>query len=207
MLLGALTILIMLIVGFAYWREGLLTAFCMCINVLLAGLIAFDFWEPLADLIDPMLAGTILAGYEDAACLFLLFVPSLLFLRWATNQLASRIPEFHPVLQQVGGAIVGLATGYLLAGFLICWMQTLPWHERFMNFNPYYDPNEASAAIRSVLPPDRVWLALMHRFSSDRLDLGDDPFDRRGNFELRYARYRRYDDSRDALPHKGECSP
>jgi hypothetical protein len=47
----------------------------------------------------------------------------------------------------------------------------------------------------------------MHRLSSDRLDLGDDPFDRRGNFELRYARYRRYDDNGDTLRYKGECSP
>jgi uncharacterized membrane protein required for colicin V production len=207
MVLGTLTILIMLIVAFAYWREGLLTAFCMCVNVMLAGLVAFDFWEPLADLIDPMIAGTILSGYEDATCLFLLFVPTLLFLRWATNQLAARIPDFHPVLQQIGGAVLGLATGYLLAGFLVCWMQTLPWHERFMDFNPDYDPNEASAPVRRVFPPDRVWLALMHRLSSDRLDFGGDPFDRNGSFELRYARYRRYGDSRDALPYKGESPP
>ena len=29
-------------------------------------------------------------------------------------------------------------------------------------------------------------------------------FDPDGTFELRYARYRRYDDNRDAMPYKGE---
>jgi hypothetical protein len=85
----------------------------------------------------------------------------------------------------------------------------LPWHERFIDFNPDYDPNLAGASLRRVLPPDRVWLALMHKLSSDRLDWQDNnSFDRNGDFELRYARYRRYSDTRDSpLPYSGESPP
>ena len=52
MLLGFLTVIIMAIVAYAFWREGPLTAFASCVNVLLAGLLAFNFWEPIADAFD-----------------------------------------------------------------------------------------------------------------------------------------------------------
>jgi len=52
MLLTVLTILVTLAVGYAYMREGLFTAFCMCCNVLIAGLLAFNFFEPLAELLE-----------------------------------------------------------------------------------------------------------------------------------------------------------
>ncbi len=204
MILGGLTILIMLIVGYAYWREGLLTAFCMCCNVVVSGLVAINFWEPIAKEIDPFLQ-----GYEDFLCLSLFFIATLLLLRWLTNQMANRMPDFPSAVQHAGGVLFGMATGYLLAGFLVCVLQTLPWHERFVDFNPDFDPNLAGASLRRVLPPDRVWLALMHKLSSDRLDWQDNnSFDRNGDFELRYARYRRYSDTRDnPLPYSGESPP
>jgi uncharacterized membrane protein required for colicin V production len=209
MLLGFLTILIMLITSYALMREGLLTAFTMCCNVLLAGLVAFNFWEPLADLIDPGFAGSAMHGYEDALCLFLLFFATLLLLRWATNQLANRVLELHMALQHGGGVFFGLATGYLLAGFLLCVLQTLPWHQKFMNFDPEYKASDPNAMVRRFLPPDRAWLALMHQLSTGRLQWGEDrpnrpsTFDLDGNFELRYARYRRYPDEK-AEPRKYE---
>jgi len=46
-----------------------------------------------------------------------------------------------------------------------------------------------------VLPPDRVWLALMRRASTGPFRQGEDPgFDPGGSFEQRYARLRRYAD-------------
>ena len=54
MILALLTIVLMVAVGYAYLREGLLTAFTMFCNVFLAGLIAFNFWEPVASLIEPI---------------------------------------------------------------------------------------------------------------------------------------------------------
>jgi uncharacterized membrane protein required for colicin V production len=195
MLLGFLTVLIMLICAYALMREGLLTAFAMCCNVLLAGIVAFNFWEPLADLLDPGFSGSAMHGYEDALCLFLIFLATLLLLRWATNQLANRVPDLHPTLQYGGGVLFGLITGYLLSGFLLCVLQTLPWHQRFMNFDPEVDPADPNAALRHVLPPDRAWLVLMHQLSTDRLQWKEDTFDRHGNFELRFARLRRYSDN------------
>jgi hypothetical protein len=209
MILGALTVVIMVIVGYASWREGLLTAFCAFCNVLFSGIIAFNFWEPLAAVIDSMAAESFLHGYEDFLCLTILFLIPLVSLRWLTNQLAHRMPDFHTALQHGGSVIFGMASGYLIGGFLVCVLQTLPWHERFMNFNPEQDPNAPGAGLRRILPSDRLWLAMMHRLSSGRLEWEDtNAFDRNGNFELRYARYRRYNDARDnPLPYQGEAPP
>ncbi|MBI3408528.1 MAG: CvpA family protein [Planctomycetes bacterium] len=212
-MLTFITILIMIIVAYAQWREGLYTACCTLVNVVLAGLITFNFWEPLADILDSTLQRTFLSGYEDFFVLIGLFAFSLGMLRMIANNLCPNQVIYIGYVQQAGGAVFGLLIGYLAAGFLLCALETLPWHESFMSFEPRLD-NEAST--RSMLPADRVWLSLMryagaHSFSwnEDRPD-ADDPadryvtFDRGGTFELRYWRYRRNSDTRQALPYQGE---
>jgi hypothetical protein len=221
MLLGVLTLLFMVIVGYAYLREGMFTAFTMCCNVFIAGLVAFNFWEPLADMVDPTFATSVLHGYEDSIFLVLLFCITLGVLRSITNLLSRTQIRFPVGLQQAGGAVFGLATGYLVSGFLICVLQTLPWHENFMYFNPRLEPG-LDGALRRVFPADRVWLALMHRAGAYPLSNDEDlkmagkrpsgdryidkyaTFDKYGTFEQRYARFRRYNDTRDAAKYFGE---
>lgn len=197
-MLGFLTIVIMGILAYSYFVEGLFTAVVMCANVMGAGLVAFNFWEPLANLMD-------LSGYEDAVCLVGIFCLTLAVLRTLTNQLANTEIEFLPQLQRPGGALVGMITGYLVSGFLICVLQTLPWHVNFMTYDPKYDPDKPMLA--NVLPPDRVWLAMMHRAGETGLASGDGTFDPHGSFVERYARYRRYDDHDRPLPYHGEFDP
>ncbi len=223
MLLGFLTIIVMLAVTWAYLRLGLMTAFMMCVNVVAAGLIAFNFWEPLADTLDAVFTGTFLKGYEDAICLTGLFCVSLGLLRLITNFLCSTYVTFAPVVQYGGGIFFSLVLGYLTCGFLLTVLQTLPWHQNFMFFEHRYDPNQPAAAVRRVLPPDRVWLALMRRAGAytfanqeDKRVLNPDSFsdrflkehltfDKYGTFEPRYARYRRYDSNWNTQPYFGEC--
>jgi hypothetical protein len=188
-MLTLLTLLIMAAVAYAFFREGVLTAWTMTCNVLLAGLAAFNCWEPLAGALEPLFQGTFLAGYEDCVSLTVLFSLTLGVLRLVTNNLANAQVEHHPFVQQGGSALLGLVTGYLVSGFLLCVLQTLPWGERFMNFDLTVDPHDK---VRRVLPADRVWLALMHRASVGPFAHGDSAFDADGSFEQRYARLRRY---------------
>jgi hypothetical protein len=203
-------VLVILIVAYAFMAEGLFTSFTMFVNVLLAGLLAFNFFEPLAAWLEPIIAGTFAPGYEDAVCLGLLFWVLLGLLRLATNNLAYCEIAFPPLVQRIGGALVGLLTGYLLAGFLVCLYQTIPWHEQFMGYSADYKSEES---FRRYFPPDRVWLALVQRagkvpFTTGRKhpfrDKEFDTFDRESTFVLRYLRYRRYGDNRDPLPYYGE---
>jgi hypothetical protein len=210
------TIILMLLVAYAYFNEQALTAFSMFVNVCLAGVVTCNFWEPLADLLDPLLAGTFLAGFEDFLVMVLLFSITLGLLRLATNSLAYVQVEYPPAVGQVGGVFFGLLTGYALAGFLVAALETLPWHENFMYFEPRSD---SESGLRSFFPPDRAWLAMMRRAGAFPLSGRTPPeeveepesnydryatFDRDATYELRYLRYRRYNDSRDKLPYQGE---
>ncbi|MBI3821462.1 MAG: hypothetical protein HY289_02155 [Planctomycetes bacterium] len=51
MLLAAVVV-IMLACGYSQYRNGLFSSVAMLISVVVSGLVAFGFWEPLADLLD-----------------------------------------------------------------------------------------------------------------------------------------------------------
>jgi hypothetical protein len=192
-MLTFLTVLIMLIVCYAYWREGILTAMAMACNVFLAGLVAYAFWEPMADVVEDLVWNTFLHGYEDCLCMMVLFCLTLGILRLITNNLASTEMEFPALLQQGGALLFALLTGYLVAGFLVCMLQTLPWQENFLGFDSRVEAASSANPARRLFPPDRVWLGLMQRASIRAFSWGSDSaFDPDGNFELRYGRLRRY---------------
>jgi hypothetical protein len=222
-MLTVLTMLVMLIVAWASFREGLFTSVATLVNVLLAGVVTYNFWEPLAGTLDSTLQGSFLDGYQDFVMIGVLFAVVLGVLRMITNNLAYTIIEFSPTLQQFGGAGVGLLTGYLLSGFLICAFETLPWHRNFIDFEPkpLSTSSHQESDFRRVLPPDRVWLALMRHagvypfargsdLTPAQQELVESPydryptFDRAGTFEQRYYRYRRYGDQEDPLIYVGE---
>jgi hypothetical protein len=190
-----LTLVVMAAVAYAYAQQGATTAFLMCCNVFFAGLIAFNFWEPLAAELEPSLNGTPFAGFEDAIFLIGLFVPALLLLRWGTNRIVSVEPEQQRHAAVGLAVLFGLITGYLTAGFLVCVLQTLPWQRHFLQFDPKVEPGTPMHKVRRLLPPDRVWLALMHRAGRVPLARSGHPtFDERGEFEDNYARQRRYEE-------------
>jgi len=214
MLMMLATLAIMGAAAWAQYRNGLFSSFAMLIMVLLSGLVAFGFWEPLADMLDPVFQNNALAGCEDMVVLVLLFAVTLFLLRLATTYLNTEMIDEHGHLQHLGAAAVGLVTGYFLAGFLICASQTLPLDVNFFDF----EPREATEpGYRAFFPSDRVWLSMVRQASAGSFSWKEEPnpkgdgavdrhvtFDREGTFELRYMRYRRTTETRPALPYFGE---
>jgi hypothetical protein len=197
------TVLMMLAVGYASIMEGLFTAFMMCVNVMTASVMTCTLWEPLAAEMESAFLGTFLAGYEDMLAMVLVFAVSLGLLRTISNNLVNTQVEYEETFQRLGAAVFGMISGYLTAGFFVCALQTLPWDQNFMGFEPRYDPGQS--VVRSVLPPDRLWLALMHYGSDNGFANSDDQgFDEAGTFELRYSRYRRHAEGRAPLQYRGE---
>ncbi len=210
-------LLIMLGTAYAQYRNGLFSSFAMLIMVLISGLVAFGFFEPLADLLDPVFQNNALSGCEDMIVMVLLFAATLFVLRLATTYLNTEMIDEHGHLQHLGAMAVGLLTGYFLAGFLICAMQTLPLDVDFLGFEPREANEVNDRPYRPFYPPDRVWLSMMRQASAGSFSWKDerDPkteaavdryvtFDREGTFELRYMRYRRNTETRPALPYFGE---
>lgn len=208
-----LSIIVVLIVAGSQYRNGIFTSATMLIQVLLAGLVAFGLWEPLADELDPLLHDGRMAGFEDCIALTGLFAGAVLGLRLMTNRINKEPFDFNPIAQQFGGPAIGLVTGYLVSGFLICVLQTLPLEAEFLGFTPR-QPDEPS--LRSYIPADRVWLAMMRRagaypfaWAEDRPDADSQfdrwaTFDRAGTFEMRYLRFRRHAPGREPPGYRGE---
>src|SRR5438067_13603952 len=87
-MLAFFSVVVMLAVGYAFQVEGLFTACTMFVNVILAGLIAMNFFEPAAAAAEDLVQGTFFSGYEDAVCLVAIFCLALASLRAVTNRLA-----------------------------------------------------------------------------------------------------------------------
>jgi hypothetical protein len=221
MVFAILTVLVMGGIAYAQFKEGVFTAFVMFVNVIIASVVACNFFEPLADVAGDIFAGSFMEGIEDFVMLVLVFAATLGALRWATNNIAVSHLEYHPILYQGGAVVCGMLTGYVLCGFFIVAMQTLPLHENFMYLEAeittepsfqalHQGPGAASdtkktagekksgEALRRFFPPDRIWLAMMQRASYSSLGNSERAerkgFDPNSNFPLRYERYRRYGD-------------
>ena len=188
MFFGFLTVLITLgVSAYALWSWGALRAFCVCCNTVLAGLVAFNFFEPAATFLDPHLESSGVGGVEDAFCLLMIFGATFVALHLVTKFLANKWPDYHAYLQRGGAAFFGLIAGYLLAGVLVVALDTLPLPPAFPGLRGQVE----SSRLRRLLPPDRVWLAMMHRASAGGFTRGGPPFDADGSFEFRYQRLRR----------------
>lgn len=188
MFFGFLTVLLMLgVSAYALWSWGALRAFCVCCNTVLAGMVAFNFFEPAATFLDPHLESSGVGGVEDAFSLLMIFGATFVALHLVTKFLANKWPAYHPYLQRGGAAFFGLVAGYLLAGVLIVALDTLPLPASFPGFRGQVE----TSRLRRLLPPDRVWLAMMHRASAGAFTRGGATFDADGSFEFRYQRLRR----------------
>jgi len=183
-------VLIMIAVAYSQIREGILTAATTLVNVVVAGLVTFMFFEPLAEELGKMMAGSAFDQMEDGVAMFAVFAATLGLLRLITNNLANQELEMPALPQQIGTGVIGLIAGYFLAGFLVVLVSTLPIQEKFMGYEAAVEDGEP--ALRRYLPPDRVWLALMqHAAKRAGLGFGGPTFDPEGTFPLRYAKKRR----------------
>src|SRR4051812_29634939 len=96
--IGINAIVALLILGMTYAlaSEGLWGACLMFFNVLFGGLIAFNFYEPLARLLSENVP--LLSGFADTFCLMTLFIVSTFILRLATETLGPAMVRFPSAL-------------------------------------------------------------------------------------------------------------
>ena len=110
-------VIAVLILGLTYAlsSEGLWGAALMFFNVLFAGMIAFNFYEPLAALIDTTGVNW---GMSDTICLIVLFSVSVLILRLTTEHLAPTMVRFPTPVYHIGRLVFGLAASVVTIAIL-----------------------------------------------------------------------------------------
>ncbi|NBR04657.1 MAG: CvpA family protein [Planctomycetes bacterium] len=181
------TFLLMLIVSYVFFQEGLFIAFCNFANMFLAFVFVAGIYEPFAEFLEINLKDIGVDGFEDAISMIGIFLVSFGALKILTMQLAPSVITYQHLVNNIGGALIGLFIGYFISGFLWCVMQTLPWQEKFLGFDVRSSQKSSSSAF---FRPDRVWLASMRKCSNGVFKT-DKVFDYTASFELRYQRYRR----------------
>ena len=141
--------------GVVVWcvsSEGIWGAAQTFLCVLLAGLLAMNYFEPLANVLDGMLGG--FRKYSDIIALVGLFIAFVFALRLGTEQLSPTYIQVNSTLDQAGRWVFGALTGYVTMALLLTSLHTAPLPREFMGFKPERNNFFAMA-------PDRQWLGFM----------------------------------------------
>ncbi len=129
---------LILLMTYAVSSEGLWGAALMFFNVVFGGLIAFNFYEPLARLIDSTGIGW---GFSDTLSLLSIFCVSVMLLRMTTETLAPAMVRFPVPIYHAGRLFFALATSLVTMAILILAFHTAPVNKRIFGAIDYkYKP-------------------------------------------------------------------
>ena len=120
---ACIAILILLATYWYAFKEGFFSGLIHLACVIVAGALAFAFWEPLAL---TMLGGGAMAEFAWGSSLLGIFCFALIGLRIATNLLIPQRQNFPPIADMIGGGATGLCAGILTAGIGMIGMGFLP---------------------------------------------------------------------------------
>ncbi|HWT81300.1 MAG TPA: hypothetical protein VN648_21110 [Candidatus Methylomirabilis sp.] len=129
---------LILLMTYALSSEGLWGAALMFFNVVFGGLIAFNFYEPLARLIDSTGIGW---GFSDTLSLLSIFCVSVMLLRMTTETLAPAMVRFPVPVYHAGRVFFALATSLVTMAILVLAFHTAPVHKKIFGAIDYkYKP-------------------------------------------------------------------
>jgi uncharacterized membrane protein required for colicin V production len=124
MLIEVGIVAIILGMTYALMSEGLWGAALMFFNSLFAGMIAFNFYEPLAALIANNVP--FLENFADSLCLMGIYAGSLLLLRLVTDAIAPAMVRFPSALYLIGGITFGLGASIVTMSIMLLAYQASP---------------------------------------------------------------------------------
>ena len=151
-------IICLAVVGVITWfvaTEGIWGAVQVFLCTLLAGLVAMNFFEPLAG----QLRAVVPDKYCDIVALLGLFTGLTFALRMGTEYLSPSYIQVFLMLDTAGRWVVGAATGYLTMAFLLTAVHTAPLPREFLGF-------QAERANFFGSFPDRQWLGFVQYVSA-----------------------------------------
>jgi hypothetical protein len=128
-------LLLVLGVGAALLSEGLWGAALMFFNIVFAGLIAFNFYEPAAAFVAAN--ASMLSGSADVLCLLGLFTVAVLILRLTTDSLGPLMVRFPIPIYQLGRFVFGMAGAAVLAAILILGLEAAPVNKKVLGVIDY----------------------------------------------------------------------
>jgi uncharacterized membrane protein required for colicin V production len=157
MLEVAALVILFLCIAFVF-NEGLWSACLLLMNLLLAGIIAVNFFEPLANWLDSMFPA--FTYFWDFLSIWLCFAIALVVLRLATHYLSRHRVRFKRPVDMAGGMFFAFLVGYVMLQFTLFTMHLAPLKRNFLGFQEQPDTRMVFG-----LAPDRTWLGFMNKLS------------------------------------------
>ncbi|WP_417847599.1 CvpA family protein [Thalassoglobus sp.] len=149
-------LLLAILIGVTYFvaNEGPQGAAISLFAVILAGLIAMNFFEPLAEFIASSLGNSFeWQNRSDIIAMLLLFAGGVTLIRLMGDHLFPTYAEVTPMFYEVSRWGLGLFTGYITMAILLTSLHVAPLPREFIGFTP-----EGNNFL-SITAPDREWLA------------------------------------------------
>jgi Colicin V production protein len=187
MLLTIILVLIFVAVLASLMTQGLWSNTITLVNVITSGLVATNYFEPVAGYFESQEAS--FAYVWDLVAIWLLFGFTMVFLRAATDYLSQIKVRFFLPVERVGGVLMAIWASWIVVCFATMTLHVAPLARNSIGGSFQSEP---TSKMFFGLAPDRVWLAWVHRESRGALARfgGVAPFDAKGDFILRYSNRR-----------------
>lgn len=159
-------LLLAVMIGVAYFvaNEGPHGAAVSLVAVLLSGLIAMNFFEPLAAFLSANIANSFEWQHRwDVVALLGIFALVVFLIRLLADNLFPTYAEVNNTLYEISRWGLGLVTGYITMAIFLTSLHVAPLPREFMGFTP-----EGNNFL-SISAPDRQWLAFTQYVSEKSL--------------------------------------
>jgi len=186
MLTGMLIFIWFVCIAFL-WNEGMWSNCLTLINVLLAALVAMNYFEPVADFLDEKQPSyTYLWDYLS---LWFIFFIVFAIARTATGLISNTRVKFIPQIEQAGRVISVLLIGWILVCFALSALHTAPLARTAIRGGFQEKPMSNNFL---GLAPDRMWLGyVQHRSKNALATSGPNVFDENAEYIFKYGERRR----------------
>jgi hypothetical protein len=184
MLLPVLLLGLIVLIAALLYPSGLWGNAINLVNAVMAGLLAMNFWEPLAGAIKKMMPSAVFV--VDVFVLWLLFAGIFFALRMATDAVSKYKVRFPKPVELGGNVLFAVWTAWVVACFATTSLHTAPLSREFMagGFQP-------EQPMFFGFFPDRLWLGFTQEESEGAFSRGGNHvFDPQGEFMLKYAERR-----------------
>jgi hypothetical protein len=159
--------LLFLLIAAALWFQGLWSNAVTLINLIVAMLIATNFWEPTCTLIEGVGAASF-TYLLDFVVLWFWFVFAFVFLRLITDLLSRTRVKFEMPVEMGGRTLLAMWNAWLVVCFTAFSLQMAPLNSA-SPLGAWETPNSSSFLFVS---PDRLWLRFMQSRSRQALSRG-----------------------------------
>jgi hypothetical protein len=165
-MLNLVLFLIFAICVASLWFHGLWSNVVTLINLLFAMMLAFNYFEPVSDLLDGI--DSSYTYLWDYLALWGLFAIAFGLMRLVTDMASRKRVVFDFWVETIGRSILAVWIAWLFIGFICATMHTAPLGEQPLGFQP--TPKSGNFL---GMDPGRHWLAFMQSRSRGALSRAD----------------------------------